>query len=226
MSATEEFVSAPLGGYAESGADREASSAPARMRAATRQRIVEAGTALFAREGLHAVTSARIAKAAGVAAGTFYLHFRDKKVLFREIVFAAVERLREAQRSAAEAAGADAAVRVRARISELAAFTEQNRHLITLVFGRKHEADSLDEDILEIMRPGTEDVLRGHVESGDLRGTSLAVATQALMGMQMRVIAWWAEDLNRATRAEVIETLCRMHPLLRSSGTGAGGNGA
>ncbi len=227
MSATEGYVSLP-GDPARvlpDGELGEASSAPARSRAATRQRIVEAGTALFARDGLHAVSSARIAKAAGVAAGTFSLHVRDKKELFREIVFAALERLREAQRRAAEAAGPDVGAQVRARISELAAFTEENRHLITLVFGRNHEADSLDEDILEILRPSAEETLRVHVESGDLRGVSLAVASQVLMGMQTRVIAWWAEDLGRATRAEVIETLCRMHPILRMSGEGAGGDG-
>jgi AcrR family transcriptional regulator len=228
MSATEAFVSlspAPAGAlrHGESG---EASSAPARSRAATRQRIVEAGTELFAREGLHAVSSARIAKAAGVAAGTFYLHFRDKKELFREIVFAALGRLQEAQRRATEAAGTDVAAQVRARIAELAAFTEQNRNLITLVFGRDHEAASLGEDVLETLRPSAEDALRERVASGDLRGASLAVASQVLLGMQIRVIAWWAEDPSRATRVEVIETLCRMHPLLRPSGTGAGGDEA
>ena len=41
----------------------------------------------FAEEGLHAVTSARIARRAGVATGTFYLHFADKHVLFEEIAF-------------------------------------------------------------------------------------------------------------------------------------------
>jgi AcrR family transcriptional regulator len=227
MSATEEFVSVPLKGEpvgGEVGGDSdEASSAPARSRAATRQRILEAGTALFARDGVHAVTSARIAKAAGVAAGTFYLHFEDKKELFREIVFAAVARLQQAQAQAAEAAGPDVRAQVRARIAELAAFTEQNRHLITLVFGRNHEAASLDEDILESFRPRVEEALRGRVENGDLRGVSVAVASQALMGMQSRVIAWWAEDPTRATRSEVIETLCLMHPLLRPSGGDSGG---
>ena len=218
MSATEDFVSLPDGGTPD--------SAPARSRAATRQRIVEAGTELFAREGLHPVTSARIAKAAGVAAGTFYLHFRDKKELFREIVFAAVVRLQQAQARAAEAAGPEVAAQVRARIAELAVFTEQNRNLITLVFGRDHEAASLGEDILESMRPRVEEVLRGRVGDADLRGGSLAVASQALMGMQTRVITWWAEDPTRATRAELIETLCLMHPLLRPSRAHAGGEDA
>ena len=59
--------------------------APGRSRAATRNRILASGTALFARRGLHEVTSHDIASEAGVAAGTFYLHFPDKQTLFREI---------------------------------------------------------------------------------------------------------------------------------------------
>jgi hypothetical protein len=33
--------------------------------------------------------------------------------------------------------------------------------------------------------------------------------------MHSRVIAWWVEDPTRATRDELIETLCRMHPVYR-----------
>jgi AcrR family transcriptional regulator len=217
MSATEGFVIFP---DSPSDPSEEGSSAPARSRAATRQRIVEAGTALFAHEGLHAVSSARIAKAAGVAAGTFYLHFRDKKELFREIVFAAVARLQDGQNRAAEAAGPEIGAQVRARIAELAAFTEQNSHLIRIVFGRDHEAAALGEDILDLLEPRVEEILGQGVESGELRGVSLPVASQALMGMLSRVIGWWAEDLSRASRAEIIQTLCGMHPLLRTTGEG------
>ena len=69
----------------ESEVSRPAETAAARSRRETRRRLVEAGTELFAREGLHGATSAQIARRAGVAAGTFYLHFRDKQDLFREI---------------------------------------------------------------------------------------------------------------------------------------------
>ena len=212
MSVDEGFVSVEPEAATEVGGGPL--SAPARSRIATRRRIVEAGTELFACEGLHAVTSARIARAAGVASGTFYLHFEDKKHLFREIVFAAVARLQHAQGRAAAAAGPELHDQIRARISELATFAEQNRTLVTLVFGRDHEAASLDQDVLEALRPIVEEALRGRAESLQLSGTfPPAVATQALLGMQTRVIAWWSEDPSRATRDEIIETLCRMHPL-------------
>lgn len=69
------------------------SSAPARSRILTRQRLLSAATRLFADRGLHGVTSHEIARAAGVAAGTFYLHFRDKTDVYRHLVFCATDEL-------------------------------------------------------------------------------------------------------------------------------------
>ena len=60
-------------------------SAAARSRAATRGRLLSAGRNLFAQRGLHRVTTHDIARMAGVASGTFYLHFTDKRELFRGI---------------------------------------------------------------------------------------------------------------------------------------------
>ena len=65
-------------------------SAGARSRAATRQRLLESGKALFAERGLRRVTTHDIARNAGVAAGTFYLHFSDKRELFRELALEAL----------------------------------------------------------------------------------------------------------------------------------------
>jgi AcrR family transcriptional regulator len=138
-------------------------TAPARSRADTRRRLIEAGTDLFASDGLHGVTSARIAAEAGVATGTFYLHFKDKEDLFREIVFSALAELRQRTLVAVEGL----AERARARAGQLP----------------------------PELHP--------------------AVAAQAIAAMHSRVIAWWVEDPTRATRDEVIETLCRMHPAHR-----------
>jgi hypothetical protein len=41
------------------------------------------------------------------------------------------------------------------------------------------------------------------------------VAAQAIAAMSSRVLAWWVEDPTRATRDQLIETLCRMHPVHR-----------
>ena len=51
----------------------------------TRQQIIEAGIRLFSTAGYHSTSSKKIAREAGVAVGSFYNHFRDKKHLLQEI---------------------------------------------------------------------------------------------------------------------------------------------
>jgi AcrR family transcriptional regulator len=190
-------------------------TAPARSRADTRRRLVEAATDLFARDGLHGATSARIAAEAGVATGTFYLHFRDKEELFREIVFAALAQLRGRTLRALEGL-ADARAQVRARTGELVAFADENRRLMLVLFGRGAQSAGMGDEVLDSLTPGIADALRARARAGQLSPElHPAVAAQAIAAMHSRVIAWWVEDPTRATREEVIETLCRMHPVYR-----------
>ncbi len=216
---------------AEAEISPSAESAPARSRAETRRRLVAAATELFASEGLHGVTSARIARQAGVAAGTFYLHFPDKKALFREIAFAALAELRARQnraaQEAAKAAGGrqaakaadprqahDPAEELRARTEELLRFAEERRSLVRVLFGREQEASYVGEDVLDAIVAGIEERLRERAAAGELPAHIHPEATaQAIAGMTARVVAWWVEDPSRAPREQVIETILRMHPI-------------
>ena len=51
-----------------------------------RQQILEKARDVFARAGYHAAKIDDIVAAAGVARGTFYLYFEDKRAIFEEIV--------------------------------------------------------------------------------------------------------------------------------------------
>jgi AcrR family transcriptional regulator len=188
-------------------------SAAERSRRETRRRLLEAGTELFAREGLHGATSAQIARRAGVAAGTFYLHFKDKRSLFREIVFDALARLRVRQDVASAGLPRGSRAEIAARMGVLLDVAAEQRSLIRVLFGRGHEAADLGEEVLAGLLPGLEERLRARAA-----GLHPAAAAQALVGMVTRVIAWWAEDPSRAPRESVVETLTRLHPV----GGGAG----
>ncbi|UCE86767.1 MAG: TetR/AcrR family transcriptional regulator [Deltaproteobacteria bacterium] len=192
--------------------------APDRSRAATRRRLKGAGTALFARRGLHGTTTAQIAHRAGVASGTFYLHFRDKHALFREIVFEALDALRDRLADASARAAADPVARVRERATELLAFADENRNLVRVLFGREHEAGELAEAVIDELVSGIEERLRGRIAAGAVpSGLHPAVAAQALAAMWARVVAWWLEDPRRAPREAVIETLVQIHPVYRAA---------
>ena len=57
----------------------------ARRKRATEARLLDAALAVFCARGYDAATTAEMARAADVAAGTFYLHFRDKRAAFERL---------------------------------------------------------------------------------------------------------------------------------------------
>jgi AcrR family transcriptional regulator len=191
-------------------------TAASRSRRETRRRLVEAGTELFARDGLHVTTSAQIARRAGVAAGTFYLHFRDKQDLFREIVRSAFRELRERQARAAAGQLPGSLGALRARYRVLLEVAEENQSLIRVLFDRRQEGTSLGDEVIDSLVPGIEERMRERAQSGEFQGLHFAAAAQAIVGMATRVIAWWVKDPGRAPREEVVETLIALHPASRS----------
>lgn len=70
----------------------------------TRRRLLEAAEGVIARLGYHDASVVKITEAAGVAQGTFYLHFASKQQLFDELVEDLNRRVRRAMSEAADAA--------------------------------------------------------------------------------------------------------------------------
>lgn len=66
-----------------------------RRKAETRQRLLDAATRLFAKQGFEATRSQDIAREADVAIGTFYLHFADRRGAFVAFTERAAEDLME-----------------------------------------------------------------------------------------------------------------------------------
>lgn len=186
------------------------SSAPARSRVQTRQRLLAAATRLFADRGLHGVTSHEIARAAGVAAGTFYLHFRDKTDVHRHLVFHAMEELQARVQQALGAAAGDV-LGQRARAEAIVAFAEQNRDLVRILFSTDAEAASVEADVLALLSEGLEARLRRDREDGAFPlDLDPAVCARAHVGMTAQLIDWWTQDPSRASRDTIIDTLVRL----------------
>jgi AcrR family transcriptional regulator len=88
------------------GTARRASAAPprpvavasvegrqARRKRATEERLLDAALAVFLEHGYDGATTGEIARAADVAAGTFYLHFRDKRAAYDKLCVRAAHEL-------------------------------------------------------------------------------------------------------------------------------------
>src|SRR2546427_9250031 len=56
-----------------------------RRKRATEARLLEAALEVFCARGYDGATTGEMARAADVAAGTFYLHFRDKRAAFERL---------------------------------------------------------------------------------------------------------------------------------------------
>jgi AcrR family transcriptional regulator len=72
----------------------------ARRKRATEQRLLDAALAVFLQHGYDGATTAEMARAADVAAGTFYLHFRDKRAVYDQLARRAAHDLLAAWRDA------------------------------------------------------------------------------------------------------------------------------
>lgn len=183
-------------------------SAAARSREETRRRLLESGVALFAERGLNGVTTHDIAHAAGVAAGTFYLHFPDKSALFHEIAADTESRLRE-HIEQATAYAADLRGSVRAMVEALFDFASENRDLIRILFSA--DAGGAGAELLDSFSSSIEDGRRRAIASGEMpREIDATVLSQALVGMLSRVLLWWIDDPDPVARETVIETLTRI----------------
>jgi len=174
----------------------------------THRRIVEAGTELFAEGGLGAVTSTAIAKRAGVATGTFYLHFPDKHALFEELVEDALEEM--GSQFDPDRAGPGAEAGIRGDLERVVEVAERRRNLIRAVFDRGESTG---------LAGRVQDRIAGRLEAvytRVFRDRQIALhpgaAAQARAALVVRVIAWWAEDPSRASREEIIDTLLELDP--------------
>lgn len=194
-------------------AEPPVSSAPARSRQATRARLIEAATGLFATRGLHSVTSAQIAHAAGVATGTFYLHFKDKHRLFHEIALAALADLRERQDRAAARCESGGPDEIRVRVEELVGFAADNRDLIRVVFGRGADSTDVAEAVIDEIVPDIEQRLAERRDRGEIAAAlHPALAAQAIAAHNVRILGWWIDHPESATPSEVVDTLLALHP--------------
>lgn len=190
-----------------------AAPAPARAPrgpASTRARLLESAEELFAQRGLHGVTTHDIAREAGFAAGTFYLHFRDKSDVFRQIALDTAERLRECVTRAVASDG-DVAAAVEAHATALVGFAEANRDVIRILFSADADAAAVESDVLDWLAASIEERRRERAAAGrDDDDLDPGVLSQAIVGMWARVLAWWTEDPDRAARERVVRTLTRI----------------
>lgn len=168
----------------------------------TRQKLLDAAEEVFGAKGYEAASIADLTRAAGVALGTFYVYFPDKKALFVEVVDALGERLR-AELAASVEGARDRLEIERAGLLAFFAFARRHRLLYRVV----RQAEFVDEACFRryYRRIGEPYARRlaAAMDAGELRRVDPEALAYCLMGLTdflgMRYVLWGSgRNLDRA----------------------------
>jgi len=182
-------------------------------RVRTRQRLLESGLSLFIDRGIANTTIADITDKAGVAAGTFYVHFKDKEALLSEALLEATEMFAREMKPIYTSSGADGlTARVRDHICRWVEAVEREPKLSRFVYGAELANTSVGRTLFEYWSGHVEQQLRAGMaermaEHSVREDIDPVVAARAIMGMIAAVLSWWSADVRQAPREVVIDTL-------------------
>jgi AcrR family transcriptional regulator len=182
-----------------------------RSRVETRRRLLHEGQRLFALQGVGKTRTADIARAAGVAVGTLYLHFSDKRGLLRAILFEGIEELLEPLHALAAAPPATPSEAVSLHTRIMVEFAAKRRDFCRVLFDPESVQLEVSPEIIAYLVSMHEQRLRESIARGLLsESIHPAVTAHAVVGMLVKVLDWWTSNPGTLTQEELIENLTRL----------------
>ena len=176
--------------------------------------LVEAGRAVFAKKGFRAARITDITTAAGLAAGTFYKYFEDKRDLFLFIVGELTptfrKRLREA-RAFEENEAPEAWVR--RGIAAFLDIVQEYPELVRLFLIREFSQNEKFAEVFRQVRAGYEKDLVGDlqrlIEAGTIPPIEAELVTHTIIASIVSLAIEFLEDPEKL-REPVLNTLTHM----------------
>jgi AcrR family transcriptional regulator len=176
-------------------------------RPTTDQRILEAATELFYRNGYHATTMRQIAGAIGMKAGSLYNHYASKQEILVRIAYETMQELLEGGR-AALAAHELPRDQLRALISWHVSYHAEHRFKAKVADDQLHALDGESLARVIAIRDEYEQLLRQMLVGGcEQHGWVVAdvpVITFAIATMSTAVGTWYRES-GRLTPAQIAD---------------------
>jgi AcrR family transcriptional regulator len=179
----------------------------------TRRRLLDAAERIFGEVGYHDASIVKVAEAAGVAAGTFYLYFDSKKAIFDELVRDLNRRVRHAMKEAS----AEGETRLQSELRGFEAyfrFTAEHPTLYRII----RQAEFVSPEMLRYhydrLSEGYIEGLKEASASGEIGELDGEVAAYALMGLGemigMRWILWGDGPMPARVTAELERLIGRI----------------
>ncbi|NOZ85099.1 MAG: TetR/AcrR family transcriptional regulator [Deltaproteobacteria bacterium] len=179
----------------------------AERKAATRQRLIDAAKKVFAKSGYGGVRIRDIVARADTAIGTFYVHFPNKQILFKEIMRQSTNDLLELL-SARAATQKDTISRVKVVYEQFLDYLADNWNLFVLLReGRDTgtEFAKILREVFDSLTVNLETLLERGMEKKEITNLNQMVLSRALVAMAVESIALLHE--GKIKRSEVINTL-------------------
>ncbi len=159
----------------------------------TRRRLLDAAESVFGELGYHDASVVKVADAAGVAAGTFYLYFDSKKAIFVELMRDLNRRIRRAMSEGAE----QGTTRVESELLGFEAyfrFTREHPALYRIIRQSEFVAPEMLRYHYDRVSQSYVAALRKAMAEGEIGELDPEVTAYALMGLGelvgMRWILW------------------------------------
>lgn len=150
--------------------------------AVTRRKLLDAAEQVFGECGFHAAAISQITHTAGMAQGTFYVHFESKDELFKELVADISRRLRhEMTRAAAHAP--DRLAAERAGLAAFFDYTQQHPGLYRIVQEAQFVDPPSHRRYYERLAEGYARALGKAAEAGAITPGHALTRAWALMGV-------------------------------------------
>jgi AcrR family transcriptional regulator len=159
----------------------------------TRRRLLDAAEAVFGELGYHEASVVKVADAAGVATGTFYLYFDSKRAIFVELMTDLNRRIRHAMSEGA----AEGTSRPESEVLGFQAFfrfTAEHPALYRIIRQAEFVAPEMLRYHYDRVAAGYVTALESAMGSGEIGTIDAEVTAWALMGLGelvgMRWILW------------------------------------
>jgi len=166
----------------------------------TRTALLAAAEEVFGKNGYERASISEITRTAGVAQGTFYVYFSDKKTIFTELVTELRNQLGQSIRTALEGANSRLDVE-RAGLRAFFIFVRSHQDLYRIVRQAEFVDEELYRDYYRSMSASYAAGLKGAMQDGEIITMDAEVLAYSLMGLTdflgMRFLLWEdAQDID------------------------------
>ncbi|MGA9525884.1 MAG: TetR/AcrR family transcriptional regulator [Myxococcaceae bacterium] len=178
----------------------------------TRQQLLEAAAIVFADKGFEGASIVDITQGAGVALGTFYVYFRNKKAAYTELVDELGSRVRRSMAEAVE--GLSDRIEIeRAGFRAYFEFAAKNRSIYRILRQAEFVDDAVYQNYYRRIAEGYTRGLKAAMDAGQIRRQDPEKLAYCLMGIAdfvgMRWVLWDGEAQLRQLVDEIMEFVGR-----------------